>query len=110
MALGTVVPNTAKSTKGGEPVYHDYLVMPGDATYTAGGTTGFDAVVATALEDDREVIAVIGQDCEGYVLGYLPANGGTLSMYEAGADADALDEVANGSYAGTSLNMLVISK
>jgi hypothetical protein len=110
MALGTVVPNTSKSTLGGEPVYHDYLVIPGDATYTAGGTTGFDAVVAAALGDDREVIAVIGQDCEGYVLGYLPANGGTLSMYEAGADGAALDEVADGDYHATNLNMLVISK
>lgn len=110
MALGTVVPNTAKSTKGGEPVFHDYLVMPGDATYTAGGTTGFDAVIAAALGDDREVIAVVGQDCEGYVLGYLPEHDGTLSMYEAGADGAALDEVANGDYSGTNLNMLVISK
>jgi hypothetical protein len=110
MALGTVVPNTAKSTKGAEPVYHDYLVIPGDATYTAGGTTGFDAVVAAALGDDREVIGVMGQDCEGYILGYLPAGGGTLSMYEAGADAAALDEVANGNYSAVSLNMLVISK
>lgn len=110
MALGTVVKNAAKSANNSQAVFYDFLTIPGDAAYLAGGTTGFDATVAAAVGDDREVIGVIQQDCAGYVITYLPANGGTLKMYEEGADGGAADEVANGNYSAVSLTMLVVSK
>lgn len=110
MSLGTMTRDTDRSNDGGEPIFFDHLVFDADDDYSAGGTTGFDALVKAKLGDNRQVIAVIPQECAGYDVRYSTANGGTLKMYEEGADGGAADEVTAGDKSGTSIRVLVISK
>lgn len=111
MALGTITVNTTKFGNNGQTLFFDLISVPGDAAYVNGtGTTGFDATFAAAVGDSREVVGVMAQDCSGYDIRYKPATGGTLTMYEEGADGGAADEVASGDYSTTTLNLLVFSK
>jgi hypothetical protein len=109
MPLGTITVSD-KSRDSARVLYADLISLVGDDTYTAGGTTGFDATFKTAVGDNREVIGVMSLDCAGYEMKYLEANGGTLKMYEEGADGSAADEVGNGDYSSVALNLLVLSK
>lgn len=112
MALGTPARTASKSSNSAKPCYFDYLTFVGDSTYTTPGTIGFDAFVkaCVGILDGREVIGIIPQSCSGYSLAYTAANGGTLRMYEEGADGGPADEVANGDYSAITFVVLVISQ
>ena len=77
-----------------------------DSSYPTGG----EAVDFTALAPYSAVDAVllVGVDAGGYVIEY-DESAGKLVAYEAGADAAALDEVANATdLSAVTVNVLVI--
>jgi hypothetical protein len=115
MALGTITPGAAaNNAKGAQsaPIFMDKVAIVGDNAYPAGGSTGLDALLATALSRTTLLmITIIAEDCGGYVPVYDDANGGTLKVYEAAADGNPLDEVtATTDLSGTTFNLVAIYK
>lgn len=91
------------------PIFHDVLTFTGDSAYPTGGTVGFGAAVKAFYGDGRQVLAVIGQDCGGYVPVYLPGTD-ALKVYKCAGSAAAMVEVSNAvDLSGTTFNALVIS-
>ncbi len=91
------------------PIFHDVLTFAGDTSYPTGGTVGFGAAIKAFYQDGRQVLAVIGQDCGGYVPVYLPGTD-ALKVYKSAGSAAAMVEVSNATdLSGTTFNVLVIS-
>ena len=110
MALGTVTSNVKAGQKPSAPVFADLVSFLGDDSYPTGGTAGFEALIQALLKDSRDVIAVVMQDCGGYVPVYDRAND-KFKVYEEGADAGPADEVGNATdLSGVTFNVVVISK
>lgn len=110
MSLGTMTKSAGTGQSPGAPTYHDLIAFAGDDAYATGGTAGFQDLVQALTNDGREVLAVVGQDCGGYVVAYDKAND-KLKVYEAAADGNPLDEAANAADLSlTTFNVLVLSK
>lgn len=110
MAIGTITAVVDVGQKGG-PIIADLISFLGDGAYAAGGTPGFEALVRAALgRGDVDVIAVVGQDCGGYVPVYDRAND-KLKVYEQTDTATTpLIETATANLSGTTFSVLVLSK
>ena len=110
MAIGAITAGDQDGAKPSAPLFVDVLSFNGDDAYPTGGTTGFQAAVQAIVGDQREILAVIGQDCGGYDPVYIPATD-ALKVYESGADGSANDEVANAAdLSGTTFNVVVLSR
>ena len=74
MALGAMsaVSTTAKGTTS--PLFADLITFKGDGAYPTNGTADFQDAYRVLAKSDREILAVIGQDCGGYVVAYDKAN------------------------------------
>lgn len=91
------------------PVFYDLMTFAGDASYPTGGTLGFGALIKAFFKNNRQVLAVIGQDCGGYSVCYLPATD-ALKVYASGASGSPGAEVTNAtSLSGVTFNCLVVS-
>ena len=110
MAIGTISLPTISAPGNATPIFLDLLTFVGDDAYATGGTAAFEDSVQAAVGYTREVIAVIGQDCGGYVPVFDKAND-KLKVYEEGADGGPADEVANAAdLSSVTFNVLVISR
>ena len=108
MAIGTITV-TYRST---EAPFLDLISFAGDGAYASGGTAAFEDSVQAALSGGsaRKILAVVGQDCGGYVPVYDYAND-KLKVYEQTDTATTpLIETATADLSGTTFKMLVISK
>lgn len=95
---------------GNDPLFANLVEFDGDTSYPTGGTADFEASMQAVIGSGRELVAVVGQDCGGYVPVYDKAND-KLKVYEAAADGNPLDEVGNAvNLAAVKFNVLVISK
>ena len=114
MALGSITAGAASGNLKGAPsapIFADKFSFAGDGNYPTGGTTGLDALLTAAAKKTLTIVSIIADDCGGYIPVYLPANGGTLKVYEAAADGNPLDEVANTTnLSGTTFNLTVLYK
>lgn len=111
MALGAMTRVAAKSGDSTRPIYYDRVAFTGEASYVTGGTTGFDALIKALLGDDREVVAIVPEDCGGYAPVYLPDNGGTFKVFrEAGAAGPMEEAPATTALDGVTFNLLVLSR
>ncbi len=110
MALGTM---TRQAFAGGQadPVYFDLLSFAGDGAYPTGGTTGIEALVKALVGNTRTILAILPQNCGGYVPVYDEAND-KLMVYGTGSgDKAALTEQDNNAnLSGTTFKVIVISK
>ena len=112
MAIGAITAGDQDGAKPSSPVFMDVVSFLGDDSYPAGGTLAFEATLRAVVGDSREIIAVIGQDCGGYVPVYVPSTG-ALKVYEGDYDPAAtgpLTENATADLSGTTFNLLVISR
>lgn len=110
MAIGAMTQAAGVGGSPGAPTFHDVISFAGDGAYATGGTATFQTTFRTLTGDSREILAVVGQDCGGYVPVYDKA-ADKLKVYEAAADGSPLDEAANaGDLSGTTFVVLVISK
>lgn len=110
MAIGAITSGDQAGAKPSTPVFVDFLSFAGDGAYPSGGTLGFQASVRAALGDQREILAVIGQDCGGYVPVYLPGTD-ALKVYEqTNVATSPLIETATADLSGTTFNVVVISR
>lgn len=110
MAIGAITVGDQDGAKPSAPLFVDVLSFLGDDAYPTGGTLAVEAAVRAVVGDSREILAVLPQDCGGYVCCYLPSTG-ALKVYEAAADGNPLDEVAAAAdLSGTTFNVLVISR
>lgn len=110
MALGAMTLVKKAGAVASAPVFCDLIQFAGDGQYGAGGTVGFQALMRAKLGDQRTVLAIVGQDCGGYVPVYDLAND-KLKVYEQGAVATSpLTETQTANLAGVTFNVLVISK
>lgn len=92
------------------PTFFDLMSFTGDASYGTGGFAGFGAAVKAFFKDSRQVLAVIAQDCGGYVVAYVPSTDKLKVFEQSGADDTPLDEVdATTNLSGVTFNVLVIS-
>ena len=99
MALGTAT--VVKRAEGDGPLRADVLSFLGDDGYPAGGTPNFEAFVIAAVgRGALEIVGVVAGESGGFLVGYDFAND-KLKVYEAGADAAPLDEVAGDQSANT---------
>tara|TARA_Y100001951_G_C11072459_1_gene146827 strand:+ start:35 stop:358 length:324 start_codon:yes stop_codon:yes gene_type:complete len=91
MALTITVPGNA-SDMAGVPGNNKYVIkrIQFDSSYASGG----EALTATTLGLESLHIIICESEDSGYVAQY-DYSGETLAIYEAGADAAALDEVAS---------------
>ena len=109
MSFGTVT----KVTEGGgnhAAVFLVNLTIVGDDAYPTGGTAAFQDAVRAATGNEIEVMAVVGNDCGGYIPNYDKTND-KLVVYEAGADAAALDEVTDTTdLSSTTFQLLILGK
>ena len=91
MALTITVPGNA-SDMAGVPGNNKYVIkrIQFDSSYASGG----EALTATTLGLESLHIIICESEDSGYVAQY-DYSGETLAIYEAGADAAALDEVGS---------------
>lgn len=110
MALGAMTVAAGVGQEGG-PISLELISFAGDGTYSAGGTTGFEALVRAAVgKGNLDVLAVIGQDCGGYVPVYLRATD-ALKVYEQTDTATSpLIETATANLSGTTFNVIVLCR
>lgn len=110
MAIGTITVAAGVGQEGG-PISVELMSFTGDGTYAAGGTPNFEASVRAAVgKGNLDLIAVIGQDCGGYVPVYDRTND-KLKVYEQTDTATSpLIETATANLSGTTFNVLVLSK
>lgn len=95
---------------GNDPLFANLVSFDGDGAYPAGGTPGFQAAMQAVIGSGRELVAVLGQDCGGYVPVYDKAND-KLKVYEqTNVATSPLIETATANLSGTSFNVLVLSK
>ena len=79
MAIGTIT--KAEGCSGPLGLFVDRISFLGDGAYPAGGTVGFLALAQAKIGASRNIIAVIPQDCGGYMPAYDHAND-KLKVYE----------------------------
>lgn len=92
------------------PVFADVISFLGDDAYPAGGSLAFQTALRTAVGDQREILAVVGQDCGGYVVAYLPGTD-ALKVYEqTNVATSPLIETVTADLSGTTFNVLVLSR
>ena len=103
MSLGTITIPGGADAQG--PIFHDRISFVGDDAYPTGGTVGFNALLQAVTKDQREVLAVIGNDGTN-AYEYDFANDTLIARVMAtGAEvADTTD------LSGATANLLVISK
>jgi len=91
MVLAITVPGNA-SDMAGVPGNNKYVIkrIQFDSSYASGG----EALTATTLGLESLHIMICESEDSGYVAQY-DYSGEKLAIYEAGADAAALDEVAS---------------
>lgn len=91
------------------PTFSDVISFAGDGAYPTGGTLGFGAAVSAATKSTRKILAVIAQDCGGYLVSYNQATD-ALKVWK-GNGTNAGQEVANAAnLSAVTFNVLVISK
>jgi hypothetical protein len=107
MAIGAI---TVGNNVGRQPSAFAEVVMlafAGDGAYGAGGTADFEDSVRAKLGRNVTVLAVVGQDCGGYVPVYDRAND-KLKVYEqTNVATSPLIETATANLSGTTFNVLV---
>lgn len=110
MAIGAITAGNAVGQEGG-PISIELLSFAGDGAYGAGGTIDFTALVIAALgKGNVEILAIIGQDCGGYVPVFDKA-ADKLKVYEqTNVATSPLIETVTANLSGTTFNVLVISK
>ena len=109
MALGTISVDNDEGRSGG-PYPMTLISFLGDGAYASGGTAAFQTSVRAALGANVEVLAVVGQDCDGYIPTYDKA-ADKLKVWEQTDTATApLIETATADLSGSTFNILVISK
>ena len=91
MALTITVPGNA-SDMTGVPGNNKYVIKT--CTFDSSYATGGEALTATTLGLEQIHIIVLSMENSGYVPQYDYTNS-KIALYEAGADAAILDEVAN---------------
>ena len=91
MALTITTPGNAMDVVG-VPGNNKYVIkrIQFDSSYATGG----EALTATTLGFENLHIMLCSSEDNGYIAHY-DYSGEKLALYEAGADAAALDEVAN---------------
>lgn len=114
LTSGTVYSGAGYEKVGGgaTSVFVDVINFTGDTSYPTGGTLGFTALLQALTLDGRQPLAVIGQDCAGYSVAYLPGTD-ALKVFESGdenASPTAMAEVVNATnLSSTTFNVVVIS-
>lgn len=110
MALGTITVAEGGAAVG--PLFIDRIACAGDGAYPSGGSTGFLALVQAKIGASRDILAVIPQDCGGYVPSY-DHTADKLKVYYADNNNAAdgpLIENATADLSGTTFNLVIISK
>jgi hypothetical protein len=113
--FGFVAGSTAPSEAGAQPsapTFHDLVSLPGDSAYAGtGGTTGFLAAFQAATKSTRAILAILAQDCGGYLVSYAPATD-KLKVWETttGAPHVLIEVAGTTDLSGTTFNILVISQ
>lgn len=111
MSLGTITVGAGQGGKPKAPSFRKKISFPGDDSYPTGGTANFEAAVQSALSLEVDLIAILPNDCGGYVPVYDDVND-KLKVYYADYDAvadGALIEVANATnLSGTTFNVVVL--
>lgn len=95
MSLGAITTNK-RAGQGVSQLLAFHIEFAGDDAYPTGGTTGFEDTVRSAVDrGDIDVLAIIPDDCGGFVPVYDRDND-TLMVYQGDNDAaqdDPLVEV-----------------
>ena len=110
MAIGAITLATVAAVGNATPIFLDPISFLGDTSYPTGGTAAFQDTFQAKVGSAREILAVLGQDCGGYVPVYDKTND-KLKVYEEGADGGPADEVtATTALNAVTFNVLVISR
>jgi len=109
MALGAITSVSEKGAKTLEPRFKAHVQFAGDGSYPTGGSTGFAALIASAL--DKEGVDIISVSrvglCGGFTPIYDSANDALLVTRTAGINA-ADEEVPNTTnLSGVTFDLLV---
>jgi hypothetical protein len=110
MALGTITVTAINAPGNATPIFLDLLSFPGDGAYVADGTPDFEDSYQAAIGSAREVLAVVGQDCGGYIVSYDKANDKLKVWEQTNVATSPLIETVTANLAGTTFNLLVISR
>lgn len=105
MALGTITSVTAGAGAApSAPVFHEQITVVGDDNYAAGGTAGFEALVASALgKESIELLYVVNENQGATYLAYYDKSEDKLMLRETDEGAEPSGDVS-----GTTLNLWVV--
>ena len=113
MALGTITLDSDAGAQPSAPTFVDVIHCAGDGAYPTGGTPGFAALFQAKTKDSRSPVAVISQDCGGYVAVYDLANDKLKVYYGDNNNASdgPLIEVPNATdLSGVTFRLVVLSQ
>jgi hypothetical protein len=109
MAIGVIT--LAEQAKT-QPVFVDRLSFAGDGAYPTGGTAAFQAKLRAKTGDQRQILAVIPQDCGGYHVVYDHA-ADKLKVYhgnnDGGADGPAVEVPNATDLSAVTFNLAILS-
>lgn len=110
MAIGAITAGNGVGQNAG-PISLELISFTGDASYPAGGTTGFQALVRAAVgKGDLTILAAWGQDAGGFTPVYDKA-ADKLKVFRTGAVNAAQEEVpATTNLSATTFNVMVLSQ
>lgn len=104
MALTALTLTKDAGAKPSAPLYADRITFPGEASYTAGGPTGFQAAFNTLMKSNRTILAVLSLQTGDYKVEYNHADDKLLiRVVSTGAEA-------SGDLSLVTYEILVISK
>jgi hypothetical protein len=113
MAIGTLSLGSIAAPGAEPPVFLDLVSFAGDGAYPTGGTAAFQTTFRTKVKSAREILAVIPQDCGGYVPCYDKTND-KLKVYfannDGGADGPLIEVTSAADLSAITFNVLVVSR
>jgi hypothetical protein len=109
MTIGAITRADVSGSEPSAPTFHDRISFAGDSSYPSGGTPTFSTLFHALTKDSRKILAVIGQDCGGYVVTY-DETADKLKVW-TGAGSAPLAEVASATnLSATTFVVVVVSQ
>lgn len=110
MALGTITAQEQAAAVG--PLFADRISFAADGAYPTGGSAGFLALAQAKIGAAKNIIAVLAQDCGGYMPAYDFTND-KLKVYYGdnnnASDAPAVEVPNATDLSAVTFNLVILS-
>lgn len=108
MAIGLITKAEGGAAVG--PLFVDRISFAADGAYPTGGTAAMLAAIQAKIGAGRDILAVIPQDCGGYMVTYDHTADKLKVYWCAGAGAVPVEVTNTTNLSAVTFNLTIISK